>query len=135
MGSSSLTGGPHSIGYRGMGSLDYGMRPGAPSSKMAMLMGFNHLNTIEEEKHETQTSNYFKDGADSERDDSKYIYNTSNILGKGSRILDEDGHLLDQSGSNKQSPQRHDFQSNNDQVQEELEDEEYDDNNLKESPI
>lgn len=35
------------------------------SNKMAMLMGggFTALNTIEEEKHETQTSNYFKEGA------------------------------------------------------------------------
>ena len=34
------------------------------SSKMAMLMGggFTALNTIEEEKHETQTSNYFREG-------------------------------------------------------------------------
>lgn len=49
-----LTGGPS--GYGGMGggiSKPYDIR-GAPSAaKMAMLMGFNHLNTIEEEKHET----------------------------------------------------------------------------------
>ena len=45
--------------------------------------GYNHLNTIEEEKHETQTSNYFKEG-ESERDDSsKYMQN----FGKNSKIL------------------------------------------------
>jgi hypothetical protein len=56
-----------------------------------MLMGFNHLNTIEEEKHETQTSAYFRDGDESHRDDSKYHggVDHSNILGKGSRILDD----------------------------------------------
>jgi len=47
---SSLTGGPSSYG---MGGYDYGMMRGGPPSKIAMLMGFNHLNTIEEEKHET----------------------------------------------------------------------------------
>ena len=43
------------------------------------------MNTIEEEKHETQTSNYFREG-DSERDDSKmnYSYNL-----RGSKILNE----------------------------------------------
>jgi hypothetical protein len=58
-----LTGGPMSYGGGGGGSLGYmsgmsnpyeygGVRAG-PSAKMALLMGFNHLNTIEEEKHET----------------------------------------------------------------------------------
>lgn len=60
-----LTGGPSSYGgmssYLG-GAYDMGMRGGPSSAKMAMLMGLNHLNTIEEEKHETQTSNYFRDG-------------------------------------------------------------------------
>ena len=34
---------------------------------MMYMNHFNHLNTIEEEKHETQTSNYFREG-ESERD-------------------------------------------------------------------
>jgi hypothetical protein len=78
---------------------------------MAMLMGaggFTQLNTIEEEKHETQTSNYFRDthngGApatvhnmtESERD---YDNNTHM---RGSRILDED--LINTSA--KYSPHR-----------------------------
>lgn len=71
------------------GGYDYSMMRGAPPSKIAMLMGFNNLNTIEEEKHETQNSNYFRDGGESERDDSKY-HNNSNILAKGSRILDDE---------------------------------------------
>jgi len=83
---SSLTGGPS--GY-GMGGYDYdSMMRGGPPSKIAMLMGFNHLNTIEEEKHETQNSNYFRD-MESERDESKY-HNNSNFLAKGSRILDDE---------------------------------------------
>jgi hypothetical protein len=99
-----LTGGPSGYGGYLGGGYDYGMsRPVGPSAKMAMLMGYNHLNTIEEEKHETQTSNYFKEG-DSERDDSKHMNNT-NILAKGSRILDEDMYL-EQSESNKHSPNR-----------------------------
>lgn len=49
-----------------------------------MLMGFNHLNTIEEEKHETQNSNYFREGGESERDAS-----SSHVFAKGSRILDD----------------------------------------------
>lgn len=63
MPSHMLTGGPAGLGgYSsylggGLGGYDYMMRPGmgvgGPSSKIAMLMGFNHLNTIEEEKHET----------------------------------------------------------------------------------
>jgi hypothetical protein len=95
-----LTGGPSAPGYMGgMGGMTdlYGMSNamrgysmmghgmGGPSSKMAMLMGFNHLNTIEEEKHETQTSNYFRDG-ERERDDSNV--NNTNI--RGSRILDDE---------------------------------------------
>ena len=104
-----LTGGPG--GYSGglMGGLsnpyDYGMRAGGPSAKMALLMGFNHLNTIEEEKHETQTSNYFREGGESERDDSKNL-NTTNLLAKGSKILDDDLYL-DQSET-KNSPDRND---------------------------
>jgi hypothetical protein len=30
-----------------------GSKGGPSAAKMAMLMGYNHLNTIEEEKHET----------------------------------------------------------------------------------
>lgn len=95
MPSHMLTGGPSGYGNYiggGLGSYEYmkpGMGMGGPSSKIAMLMGFNHLNTIEEEKHETQTSNYFREGGDSERDDSKN-HNNSNYLGKTSRILDDD---------------------------------------------
>lgn len=81
----SLTGGP---------SYDFGLR--GPPSKIQMLMAFNHLNTIEEEKHETQNSNYFRDG-ESERDISG-----SHIFAKGSRILDD----LDASGSGKPSPEQ-----------------------------
>jgi len=90
---SLLTGGP--MGGAGL-SYEYAMR-GAMSgpSKIQMLMGFNHLNTIEEEKHETQNSNYFRDG-ESERDVS-----SSHVFAKGSRILDD----LDASGSGKPSPE------------------------------
>ena len=53
IGTSAMTGGP--MGYMGGvgGGYDYGMMRGGPPSKIQMLMGFNHLNTIEEEKHET----------------------------------------------------------------------------------
>lgn len=70
MPSSVLTGGPsgYSMGMSG-GGYDYGMMRGAPPSKIQMLMGFNHLNTIEEEKHETQNSAYFRDGDESHRND------------------------------------------------------------------
>ena len=63
------------------------MRSGGPlsaPSKIQMLMAFNHLNTIEEEKHETQNSNYFREGGESERDVS-----SSHVFAKGSRILDD----------------------------------------------
>lgn len=80
------------------------------NAKMAVLMGaggFTQLNTIEEEKHETQTSNYFRDHGhggpatvhnmtESERD---YDNNTNM---RGSRILDED--LINSSA--KYSPHR-----------------------------
>ena len=56
---------------------------GPSSAKMALLMGFSHLNTIEEEKHDTQTSNYFRD---SERGDDS---NVNNPGLRGSKILDE----------------------------------------------
>ena len=49
----SLTGGPPS-GYTSyLGGLSGGAGFSQPPSKIQMLMGFNHLNTIEEEKHET----------------------------------------------------------------------------------
>jgi hypothetical protein len=80
------------------------------AKKLAMLMngggnGFSNLNTIEEEKHETQTSNYFRDAAnvtESERD-----YDAAHV--RGSKILDnsagEDAlvHSLIHT-SNKMSP-------------------------------
>lgn len=50
-------------------------------------MGYNHLNTIEEEKHETQTSNYFRDaGGDVSGDD---VMNHTNAMMRGSKILDD----------------------------------------------
>jgi hypothetical protein len=100
MPSHMLTGGPGGVHN------PYEMRGGPSAAKMAMLMGFNHLNTIEEEKHETQTSNYFRDGGESERDDSRHM-NTTNFLAKGSRILNDEDLYLDQSGehtSKKTSP-------------------------------
>ena len=72
---------------------------GPSSAKMALLMGYNHLNTIEEEKHETQTSNYFREGGETDRDDS----NVNNTNVRGSKILDDD--YLNGS-SNKVSPNR-----------------------------
>lgn len=74
----------------------------AVSQKMALLMGggFSHLNTIEEEKHETQTSNYFREAGgnatESERD-----YDAIHM--RGSHILDDD--LINSTG--KYSPNRH----------------------------
>ena len=59
----------------------------APNSGRSPLIGagaYHQLNTIEEEKHETQTSNYF-DGA-SEREDSKLM--GSNNL-RGSNFMKE----------------------------------------------
>jgi hypothetical protein len=47
-----LTGGPSGYGGIGGGGNPYEYR-GPSAAKMAMLMGMNHLNTIEEEKHET----------------------------------------------------------------------------------
>jgi hypothetical protein len=113
--SSALSaGGPDSIGYRGyqgglMSDLYSGPRmvptagmSGPSSAKMALLMGYTHLNTIEEEKHETQTSNYFREGGETDRDDS----NVNNTNVRGSKILDED--LMNES-SNKTSPNRNDY--------------------------
>ena len=59
-------------------------------------MGYGQLNTIEEEKHETQTSNYFREG-DSEREDSRM--NASHQV-RGSRILSD----LNNESENKGSP-------------------------------
>lgn len=95
--------------FSGAGKLKTGADSSAAlNTKMAMLMaggGFTHLNTIEEEKHETQTSNYFRDHnapatvhnmTESERD----YENTTNMRGSG--ILDED--LINTSA--KYSPHR-----------------------------
>ena len=68
-------------------------------------MGYNHLNTIEEEKHETQTSNYFREAGDmSERGDDSHLFNHTNML-RGSKILDD--HELNQSQGSKMSPNTH----------------------------
>jgi hypothetical protein len=76
------------------GASKIGGAGGNPASqKLAMMMagsgGFSNLNTIEEEKHETQTSNYFRDAAnvtESERD-----YDPNHV--RGSKIMDnEDAH-------------------------------------------
>lgn len=99
-----LTGGPHS-GYSGysMGGGMRGAMGGLHSSKIQMLMGFNHLNTIEEEKHETQNSAYFRDGDESHREESRIHggHEHSAFFAKGSRILDE---LELSSAHNKHSP-------------------------------
>lgn len=92
-----------------------GKSEGSLSSKMALLMngggsaGYTQLNTIEEEKHETQTSNYFREGGaggvgtggitESERD----YENTTNL--RGSRILDDD-LMINTSHSKGISPNR-----------------------------
>jgi len=68
--------------------------------------GFTALNTIEEEKHETQTSNYFRDAAggaggiitESERD-----YDNTHL--RGSKILD-DPDLINTSSKLGGSPHR-----------------------------
>lgn len=122
------TGGPDMLGYEGYtaaglgpefyshpnsepiskysmlaGGAGFGMMPTAMSSgKMMYLNHFNNLNTIEEEKHETQTSNYFKEG-ESERDDSK-IQNQS-LQQKGSKILSELNNEI------KGSPQKNEDES------------------------
>ena len=89
--------------------------PSAMSSGKQLYMNhFNHLNTIEEEKHETQTSNYFKEG-ESERDDSKFMNNNQ---AKGSRILGEltnEGVVIgeDYSNSTKHNPD-YNFQNKKD---------------------
>ena len=70
------------VGTAGAG----GGGPGAVASmnNKMMYMQYNQLNTIEEDKHETQNSNYYRDGGESERDDSKVHLNqlaSSKILG------------------------------------------------------
>lgn len=100
-----LTGGPHS-GYGGYSMGGGGMRGamgGPHASKIQMLMGFNHLNTIEEEKHETQNSAYFRDGDESHREESRIHggHEHSAFFAKGSRILDD---LELSSAHNKHSP-------------------------------
>lgn len=80
-----------------------GAMGGLHSSKIQMLMGFNHLNTIEEEKHETQNSAYFRDGDESHREESRIHggHEHSAFFAKGSRILDD---LELSSAHNKHSP-------------------------------
>ncbi len=59
--------------------------------KLSMLGGYTHLNTIEEEKHETQTSNYFRDAAGNGNaviTESEREYDTTHV--RGSKILDDD---------------------------------------------
>lgn len=75
-----------------------GFGMGGPGSRM-MYMNYHHLNTIEEEKHETQTSHYFREGDESQRDDSKI----QSVQIKGSRILADLSQDLNQS---KNSPHR-----------------------------
>lgn len=79
------------------------------NAKMAVLMGaggFTQLNTIEEEKHETQNSNYFRDtqnhgGTVHNMTESERDYDNNTGM-RGSRILDED--LINSSA--KYSPHR-----------------------------
>ena len=79
-----------------------------PGKGLASMLGsgFTALNTIEEEKHETQTSNYFRDAAggaggvitESERD-----YDNTHL--RGSKILD-DPDLINTSSKLGGSPHR-----------------------------
>lgn len=80
---------------------------GGPKGLASVLgSGFTALNTIEEEKHETQTSNYFRDAAggaggvitESERDND-------NTHLRGSKILD-DPDLINTSSKLGGSPNR-----------------------------
>jgi len=57
--------------------LGFGSGMGAAGQRMYM-MNNGGLNTIEEEKHETQTSNYFKEG--DETDESKVEHQKSKFL-------------------------------------------------------
>jgi hypothetical protein len=84
-----------------------GISKGAKGGLAGMLgTGFTALNTIEEEKHETQTSNYFRDAAggqgglitESERD-----YDNTHL--RGSKILD-DPDLINTSSKLGGSPHR-----------------------------
>jgi hypothetical protein len=84
-----------------------GAAPGKGSKGLAGVLGtgFTALNTIEEEKHETQTSNYFRDAAgnaavvtESERD-----YDNTHL--RGSKILD-DPDLINTSSKLGGSPHR-----------------------------
>ena len=85
-----------------------GAAKGASKGLAGMLgSGFTALNTIEEEKHETQTSNYFRDAAggagggmitESERD-----YDNTHL--RGSKILD-DPDLINTSSKLGGSPHR-----------------------------
>ena len=84
-----------------------GVGKGSGKGLASMLgSGFTALNTIEEEKHETQTSNYFRDAAggaggvitESERD-----YDNTHL--RGSKILD-DPDLINTSSKLGGSPHR-----------------------------
>ena len=84
---------------------DFLGRPGGGMGLNKMMyMNYNQLNTIEEEKHETQNSNYFRD-ADSENNiASSYAF--------------KDSHILKES-DNKQSPNTvkdYNFQKKDEQV-------------------
>ena len=82
------------------------MGKGAKGMAGVLGTGFTALNTIEEEKHETQTSNYFRDAAggaggvitESERD-----YDNTHL--RGSKILD-DPDLINTSSKHGSSPRR-----------------------------
>ena len=88
------------MGYGYMG--DYFNGASKIGGKLPAASGFTHLNTIEEEKHETQTSNYFRDAAavitESERGDYDQI--------RGSKILDDPDLINTSSKLGGSSPQR-----------------------------
>lgn len=102
-----MTGGPDYYGgLSGLGAQRSGFdqyTSGAPgmglSAGKMMYMNYNQLNTIEEEKHETQNSNYYRDGDESLREDSKMYSNQF----RGSKILNDISNDGEQS---KRSPMR-----------------------------
>lgn len=85
---------------------DYFSGAKGPSNKLAgVLGGYTALNTIEEEKHETQTSNYFREAAgvvtESDRD-----YDNTHL--RGSKILDDPELINTSSKLGAGSPHRGD---------------------------
>ena len=68
------------------GNFEYGpTKGGARGEKLVQAMGgFTQLNTIEEEKHETQTSNYFREGAG-----LGAAYESEDNV-RGSRVMEDD---------------------------------------------